>query len=461
MKKTRVKNKREALLRLLAALLALLTWQIASLLIGESLLLPSPLAVLDRFFTLMLEKDFLLSVLFSLSRILLGFFCAVALGTLLAVLSSRFRVLQILLFPYMTAVKTVPVAALIVVAFVWFSSNTLSAFICFLIVLPTVYTTMLASLRSVDEGMLEVARVFRLSPIARMRAIYLPHVREHFISACTLGMGLAFKSGIAAEIIAVPASVSVGEKIYYAKLYLATPELYAWTLLVVLLSVLFEKGLHALLSLGFRASVRVASKSAVGTEMPHRMYAGTSVILNNVNKRYESNVVLENFSTNIPPARVTALMGASGIGKTTLLRLIARLEMPDTGEVRANEQVSVVFQDDRLSEELSAVGNVRLGRRDATASEAAGLLSSLGLSEHMDKPVSTLSGGMRRRVAIARALISDAPLLLLDEAFTGLDDGTKEEVILTVKQHIEGRTVLLVTHDEEEARLLGARVLPL
>lgn len=456
------KLTKDRLWKIGSVLLALGVWQVAAMLLNEELLLASPVSVIARLFTVWQEPLFFASLWFSFSRIVLGFLCALLVGTAFAVAAARFRAVKTLLYPYMLVVKTVPVATLIVIAFVWFSSNTLSSFICFLIVLPTVYTNVLAALESVDSKMLEMARIFRLSPLSRFVAVYLPHIKPHFLSACALAAGLAFKSGIAAEIIAVPAGTSIGEMIYYAKLYLATTDLYVWTLLIVLLSVLFEKGFCALLSLGFRAASRLASPKVEGeVPTPRKATDAPEIILQNVNKSYESNAVLRDFSLQVPKAGVTAVMGTSGVGKTTLLRLLASLEAADSGTLALGEQVSFVFQEDRLSEDLSAVGNAMLGAPHVRAEDAAGLLLLMGLSGHTDRPVRELSGGMRRRVAIARALLSDAPLLLLDEPFKGLDDGTKEEIARVVKTYTEGKTVLLVTHDEREAALLGAHIITL
>ena len=453
--------KRKAVLRAASVLLALLVWQIAALILNEALLLASPVAVLVRLFTIWREPGFFAALGFSFLRIILGFFAALLMGVLLATLSARFRAAEILLYPYMTVVKTVPVAALIVIAFVWFSSSTLSAFICFLIVLPTVYASTLAAIRSVDKRMLEAASVFRFSPLVRLYAVFLPSIKPHFLASCALAAGLAFKSGIAAEIIAVPANASIGEMMYYAKLYLQSTDLYVWTLLIVLLSVAFEKAFVALLSLGFRAVSRAASPRVKGeAPVPIDVANEGSVALNEVSKSYDGKAVLEKFSLLLPPASVTALMGASGIGKTTVLRIVSGLEKADKGEVNA-PVCAFVFQEDRLSSDLSAIGNARLGARNVTAADAAGMLSLLGLEGHTDKPVRELSGGMRRRVAIARALLSDAPLLLLDEPFKGLDEETRERVAHVIKVYTKGKTILLVTHDEKEAALLSAKVVAL
>lgn len=183
------------------------------------------------------------------------------------------------------------------------------------------------------------------------------------------------------------------------------------------------------------------------------------MILENVKKSYENKVVLENVTLEIPEGQTTCIMGASGCGKTTVARLLLGLEKPDGGKIEGRGKgMSAVFQEDRLCETLSATENVRLVYPEGDEKEALDLLFALGLEGHTDKPVSALSGGMRRRVAIARALFAPFDLLVLDEAFTGLDEDTKAEVLAVVKRRCAGKTVLLITHDEGEARSLSDRV---
>ena len=182
--------------------------------------------------------------------------------------------------------------------------------------------------------------------------------------------------------------------------------------------------------------------------------------VDNVRKSYGHKVVLSDFSADFAEGRITAVMGPSGCGKTTLLRLLLGLEQPDSGEITRKEgAVAAVFQEDRLSEPLSAVANVRLVRPALSRASARGLLAELGLSEEdVTKSVSTLSGGMRRRVALARAIAADADTVVLDEPFSALDEATKASVMMAVKEHLRGKTVLLVTHDAKEAESFADEV---
>lgn len=234
-----------------AVLLALLVWQGVALAIGEVLILPTPLAVLARLFTIWTESGFWGAVGLTVLRIALGFLAAFVLGVLLALAAGRSRVVETLLFPYMAVVKAVPVACFIVLLYVWLSSRSIASFIAFLIVLPTVYTGVLSGIRAEDKALKEMADVFCLSPVRRFLSVRLPQLEPYVISAVSLGTGLAFKSGIAAEILSLPAG-SVGEMLYYASLWLQSVDLYAWTVVLVLVSILFEKLAVLLFRLAFR-----------------------------------------------------------------------------------------------------------------------------------------------------------------------------------------------------------------
>lgn len=180
--------------------------------------------------------------------------------------------------------------------------------------------------------------------------------------------------------------------------------------------------------------------------------------LKHIEKSFGEKRVLSGVSLALPEGKITALMGASGRGKTTLLRILLGLETADSGEVRGMEgiRVSAVFQEDRLLPRLTAEGNLRfVGGRDISA-----LLSALDLAGETE-PVEAFSGGMKRRVAIARAISVPFDLLALDEPFRGLDEEMKQKSIALVRRYSAGKTVLLITHDIAEARAMDAEIVAL
>lgn len=237
-------------IRAWAAAFWLAIWQLGSVILNRDSLLPllvSPVQVLVRVAQLSGTTDFWASICFSLLRIATGFFLAAGLGILLAMLSARFYQVKDILAPVVLAVKTIPVASFIILALILFSSRSLAALISFLMVLPIIYTNVLAGIEAADRQLLEMAEVFLIPGERRIRYIYLPQVIPFFRSGCMVALGLCWKSGIAAEVIGTP-SGSIGEHLQQAKIYLDMPDLFAWTLVIVLVSLAFEKTVLALLS---------------------------------------------------------------------------------------------------------------------------------------------------------------------------------------------------------------------
>ncbi|MBQ8350416.1 MAG: ABC transporter permease subunit [Clostridia bacterium] len=241
-----LRNNKKQWQRLLAFAIALIVWQAAALLVDEKVFVPSPIDVAIRFVSLLGELSFFAIFFYSLGRVLIGFFAGLLLGCLLAVLAARFPLAETLLYPYMITIRSVPVASFVVLALLWLSSAMLSGFIAFLIVLPIVYNGVLVALQATDRQLNEMAQVFHVSFFDRLRCIYVPQVRPALLAAATTSIGLAWKSGIAAELFGMPDG-SIGNELYHAKLYLDTPALFAWTLVIVLGSLVCEKLLTVLL----------------------------------------------------------------------------------------------------------------------------------------------------------------------------------------------------------------------
>lgn len=227
-------------IRLWAVAFWLIVWQLASLCIGQEILLASPASVLVRLFSLLPTGEFWGAIGFSFIRIISGFFLACIAGILLALLASRFSLARDLIAPLISVVKSIPVASFIILVLIWLPSRNLAVFISFLMVTPILYSNVLEGISQQDKKLREMAAVFEIPPLRRLRYITLPQLLPYFRSACTVSLGLCWKSGVAAEVIGLPDG-SIGERLYQAKIYLETPELLAWTLVIVLISLGFEK----------------------------------------------------------------------------------------------------------------------------------------------------------------------------------------------------------------------------
>lgn len=223
-----------------AVIFWLAVWELAAVLVGKSVLLASPFEVVRRLAALIPEGSFWQSVFFTAGRVLLGFFLGTAVGVLFAAAAGKLPWAERLLAPLISCVKSIPVASFTILALIWISSRNLSVLVSFLIAVPIIYSNLLEGIRSLDRGLSEMAELFRIPPLRRLVGVYLSQLLPYFRSAARLAIGLCWKSGVAAEVIGVP-NGSIGERLYSSKIYLETADLFAWTIVVILVSLLCEK----------------------------------------------------------------------------------------------------------------------------------------------------------------------------------------------------------------------------
>lgn len=232
-------SKRKILQTALIALIYLVVWEAASLLVGKELLLPSPFSTLSRLIQLLAKGDSWLFSGLTLLRIMSGYLLGVLAGVLLAMLTARSRFAEALLAPLRAIVKASPVTSFILLALLWLSSDMVPLFISFLMVVPMVWTATAEAILQTDTRLVEMGRIFGLGRWQIVKKIYVPSVLPQFLAACTTSLGFAWKSGVAAEIIALPQK-SIGYMLYQSKLRIETVDLFAWTLMIVALSMLLE-----------------------------------------------------------------------------------------------------------------------------------------------------------------------------------------------------------------------------
>lgn len=325
----------------------------------------------------------------------------------------------------------------------------------------------------------------------------------YLLSGTVISVGMSFKSGVAAEVIGLPVS-SIGEGLYNAKIYLNTAGVFAWTAVIILLSSLAEWLVVGLLKqfgrrdFGWfkrRSRVRTGRSHAISGHADEAVVREeTALILEDVTVSFGEKKVLDHMNASFDPDRVYCVMGPSGGGKTTLLRVCAGLQETmggrvydrsfPAGDIReegkgeggiqrkqihqktsgskkdvTNRKIGMVFQEDRLCMQLSALNNVLLtADRQYSTETMISLLSEIFPKEALQQPAIELSGGMKRRLAVARAVLSDADSLLLDEPFAGLDEENHERLSRWILQNRNGRLLIVTTHDEADIRRMGAVV---
>ncbi len=225
---------------LLPAAFWLAAWWLASLAVGKSLLIPAPPEVVRRLLELIASAAFWRYTGLSLLRITLGLLIGIAAGVITAVLTSRSAFLNALLAPAVRVVRATPVASFIILVLLWVANGRVPAVISALVVLPVVWESTSAGIRSVDRPLMEFARVYRLTRMDTLRHVVFPALLPHLSAAVCTAIGLAWKSGVAAEVLCLP-KAAIGTQVYFSKLYLDTPALFAWTLVVVALSMTVER----------------------------------------------------------------------------------------------------------------------------------------------------------------------------------------------------------------------------
>ncbi len=217
-------------------------WWLIAALVQQELLIPTPLAVAKTLLALLPTALFWKSVGMSLARIVLGFLAALLCGTALAVLTTRFSLVRAVFSPLLHIIRAAPVASFIILTLVWIDYDIIPAFIAFLMVLPIVWVNVEEGIRRTDKGLLEMAAVYAVPQHRVLTRLYLPSVKPYFTTACVNGLGFAWKSGVAAEVICRP-DLAIGNRLQLAKITLETPEVFAWTAVVIALSLVLEKTL--------------------------------------------------------------------------------------------------------------------------------------------------------------------------------------------------------------------------
>lgn len=427
-----------------AAAFWLAVWVLVAGLVAQPLILPGPGAVVVSLLRLACDGGTWAILVGSGARILGGLALAAVCGGVLAGASVRSRTFARLVAPALSFVKATPVACVVVLLLIWLGSARVSIAAVFLMALPGVYFSLVEGLAQVDKPLEQMLRLHGVRGWRLFCAHTWREVLPFVLSCAKAVIGMSWKAGVAAELIGM-ATGTVGERIYQAKLLIETADLLAWTVLVVAASWACERVLVWLL----RVSGPVAWGAAVRAH-GHGLHgragaADVAELALAVGDRAPWAPALDGLVLSVPAGGRACVMGASGVGKSTLLALAA-------GECAP---CSMVFQDARLVEDASALDNV-LVCADARvdASSAAALLRLLVPGIDVHACVAELSGGQRRRVEIARTLLCPGGAVILDEPFTGLDTAARDACAEVVLDLLDGRMLLLASHDVADAQAL-------
>ncbi len=450
-------------------LIWLALWQVTAIFVHNPIYFASPVEVVRELATKAVQLTFWQSVFGSLIRILSGFLAAFILAYITAFISVRYGWLKDFLEPFVTFIKSVPVAAVVVILLIWWGPRYLVLCISLMVVFPAVYSNMQTGILNADKRLLEMASVFDMRNRDRFLWIYRPSYLPYLHSGVSVSLGMCFKAGIAAEIIGLP-ELSIGERLYRDKIYLNTAGVFAWVVVILIVCSLTERLMLFALKLIASFPKAVASESNVRShneqsgsldtlingpakpELPDEL----TVLAKDLSKSYAGRLIVDT-DVSLKAGHVYYLKAPSGAGKTTLLCMIAGIVTPDSGSIQAG-RISMVFQDDRLIEMADPLRNLMLS---GCVGDLKGELLKLLPPEAMTLPASDLSGGERRRLTIARALLHPSDIVIMDEPFAGLDVQTKQKTIQWIHDNLKGRTLLFTSHEEESVSFENAEFISL
>ncbi|WP_028263878.1 ATP-binding cassette domain-containing protein [Atopobium fossor] len=455
------------LVRIGAVALWLVVWQFVASVIGNDLILVGPLVAVERLVHIMVSETFIPVVSFSFVRIALGFCIAFVVACALGVGASYSKLLKMVLQPVVSMLKSTPIVCIIVVLLIWVGSASVSGIAVFLVVFPAIYLATLQGIESSSHDMRCLLEVFDVGLVHQFLVDGYQQVLPYLIATSKNACGMAWKAGVAAELIGTPAG-SMGLFIYQAKLLFEVGDVFAWTIAIVALSWFSEKCFVWLLTQSGTWALRLALPRYVETAYIDKADAKTLVHFQKATLGYDGNATATDFDFTLNMGNRVVVCDPSGTGKTTLINTIAGIIPLIQGQMNSASElrISLMSQQSLLIEALSAVQNVQLicGAR-ITEHDIRAVLSELlsqdETSDLLDKPVCQLSGGQRRRVELVRALLHDSQLVLLDEPFSSLDAAAHEHAAQFVLKHLHGRALLVASHATKEAQLLNATALEL
>lgn len=214
-------------------------WQIVAMSIDKQLIVPTPLSTFEAIYSLIGKSDFWLIIGMSIYRVLLGFFIAVIIGCITGIISGLNPFIYNLFHPMIVTIKSTPVLSFIIIALLWFGSGNVPIFICFLMCYPIIWTSVVEGIKNVDQALLEMSKVYEVNRGYVIRKIFMPTIMPYAVTGVLNGLGLGWKVTVAAEVLSHP-KYAIGGKLHDAKIYLESEQLFAWTIVVILLSMFFE-----------------------------------------------------------------------------------------------------------------------------------------------------------------------------------------------------------------------------
>lgn len=225
--------------RLIGITIILVFWQVLFMFINKDIYLPSPLNVIRSFVQITTDKDFFSILSTTTLRVLLSFAISTFIGVLTGLVCGLNKTIYEIFEPMIVLIRSTPVISIIIIALIWFRSDYAPIFTGFLMCFPVIWSNVVQGIKSTDQHLIEMSKIYKVMPVQIIRTIYIPSAKPFIAAGLTTSLGLAWKVIAAAEVLSLP-KYGIGSKLHDSKIYLESDKLLAWTLLIIIISYLFE-----------------------------------------------------------------------------------------------------------------------------------------------------------------------------------------------------------------------------
>lgn len=454
---------KKGLISFISICLLLLFWQLTASYMNQPELIPSVPDLIKALFQLFATDTFYKSIFATVLRGISGILLSLAAAILAAFLFARYELLYELFRPLLTIMRSVPVISFILLALIFLDPEGIPLMIAFLTMFPLLAENLTKGIINLKPGLSLMASQFRISRKNKLIHIYYPQLKPFLFSGLVSAIGFGWRAIIMGEVLS-QCAFGIGGEMKRAQLFISVPELIAWTIIAILISFLFDRGINRLshIKWNIRFSNTTSEKNYTSVIYPIKM--------TDVTFQYTDIKVLSHFSYTFEPGIIYGIKAPSGSGKTTLLNLLDGSLKPAKGEISSNkEQIfSVVFQEPELLSHLTVMQNICLPlasvyNHSYSEQKARKTLETVEMDSFRDRYPNELSYGQQQRVALARALAYPSAIMLLDEPFKGLDKALTIRIIdrMIARQTNQKQTIIFTSHNQEEIDRLASVIIRL
>ncbi|MDR0430415.1 MAG: ATP-binding cassette domain-containing protein [Tannerellaceae bacterium] len=441
--------------------LLLITWEVTAQIIARPDIFPGVSRLFATLGELFVSVSFYQSVATTILRGCAGILLSFVTACGSAILLSRYQWLYEGFRPILAIMRSIPVISFILLALIYLHPEGIPLIIAFLVMFPLLAENVTKGILQLHPGYKAIAQVFLIKGKNKLFQIYYPQLKPFLFSGLASAVGFGWRAIIMGEVLSQCES-GIGSEMKRAQVFIEVPELMAWTIIAIIVSFIFDKGIRK------AEQIKIPFVWSVGMkEIP---VSNSGIRMECVGFSYPDKQVFSNYSHIFSRNKIYGISAPSGKGKTTLLNLINGILQPSGGDIQINRDYGTanVFQEPELLPYLSVMENTILPlttykTQETAIKMASHILKTLDIYTLKDSKPDELSYGQQQRTAIARALAFDSPFLLMDEPFKGFEPELTNKIIpfIRERQKATGQTILFTSHNQNELRDLADNIIHL